>query len=146
MDLTQYGMLPTVEERLTSLEEKLDRLLAHLEPKKRDEISVAAPETFILTVDNRHSAEADKFGAWIYWLNKLVIVKPSGSQDVGPSAREAIGKVGTVKGLLISTSRYGQSADAAVEFPYDVVGGHNCSELCRPKQGLWFGTNNIEIT
>ena len=144
----EYGgfLLPTVKERLTRLEEKLDRLLAHLEPKKRDDVSLVANDLFTLTFENQGSPEAVSFLGWSYWLNKTVIVKASAAQDLSPLSRGVIGQVGLIKALMITDSQYGQSADAAVEFPLEVVGGHTCTDLCQPKRGLWFGTTHIEIT
>ena len=153
------GITPEQEvmnDRLTALEAKLDRLLAHLEPSevvrngragtKNVASSDGTAQSFLLTVKNQGYPEAAQFSPWAYWLYQDVIVKSSGAQDLGPTARGVIGQVGLVKGLIITASQHGQSADAAVEFPLEVIGGHTCNDLCQPRQGLWFGIRNIEIT
>ena len=142
----QKNQSNTIEDRITQLEEKLNLLLAPLETyKKITSESVLSNQKFLLTSNNCEFAEADPFGGWVYLLGRLAVVKPSGAQDVNPMATEIIGRSGRIKALLITSTQYGQSADAAVEFPIAVIGGHPCANTCTPRQGLWFSINNLEI-
>ena len=98
--------------------------------------------SFIITQENFDSEEALAYRGWGWLLGKTVTLLPEAEIDVNGNSFPI---VKTLFGKAMAVAVYKQGADVAVEFPFDIPGGHTCCGTTPPRRGLWFGHKHVEV-